>query len=230
MDSVFDAAITDFYNNRLETTLLINNRYGQPDEMPLAVYFRSEEDLNGLESYALSLCSGSVLDVGAGAGAMSLILQNKGVEVEALEISKACCDILRFRGIDKVINQDFFAVETKKQYDTILMMMNGIGICGTIDVLPRLFQKFNDLLKPGGQVLLDSSDVSYLYEKGLPESNYFGEIDYQYEYQAEKGPWFKWLYADMQILTKEAERFGYQLVVLSEDYNGQYLGRLIRLN
>ena len=139
MDSVFDAAITDFYNNSQEATLLINNRYGQPDEMPLAVYFRSEEDLNGLESYALSLCSGSVLDVGAGAGAMSLILQNMGVEVEALEISKACCDILQSRGIDKVINQDFFAVETNKQYDTILMMLNGIGICGTIDVLPRLF-------------------------------------------------------------------------------------------
>ena len=229
MDRVFDMAIRNYYQGVRNVALLINNKYGEPDEMPLEAYFRDEESLNGLETYALSLCSGSVLDVGAGAGAMSLILQNKGMEVEALEISKTCCDILRSRGIKKVINQDFFAVETPKQYDTILMMMNGIGICGSIDVLPRLFKKFNDFLRPGGQILLDSSDVRYLYEKDIPKSYYFGEIDYQYEYQDEKGPWFKWLYVDLQILAKEAEKFGYQLQVLSEDSNGQYLGRLIRI-
>ena len=94
----------------------------------------------------------------------------------------------------------------------------------------QFFKKFNELLKPWGQALLDSSDVSYLYEKSMPENNYFGEIDYQYEYQDEKGPWFKWLYADMEILTIEAEMFGYQLQVLSEDSNGQYLARMIRLD
>ena len=229
MDRVFDAAILDYYHKSFIGPLLINNKYGHPEEMPLQAYFRREDDLNGLESYALSLCSGRVLDVGAGAGALSLILQSKGIKVEALEASKKCCEILRSRGVANVINQDFFTAKITTQYDTILMMMNGIGICGTIDILPKLFNKFNNLLKSGGQVLLDSSDVRYLYENGLPESHYFGEIDYQYEYRAEKGQWFKWLYVDIATLKMEAEKYGYQLQVLSEDSNGQYLGRLIRI-
>ena len=229
MDRVFDLAMADYYEGILSEPLLINNKYGQPDEMSLDAYFREEENLNALESYALSLCSGRVLDVGAGAGALSLILQARNIEVEALEISKICCDILHSRGIAKVINQDFFAAEITKQYDTILMMMNGIGICGTIDVLPKLFKQFKELLKPGGQILLDSSDVSYLFKNGLPENHYYGEIAYQYEYQAQSGPWFKWLYVDMETLAKEAQEHGFQLQVLSEDANGQYLGRLIRL-
>jgi SAM-dependent methyltransferase len=170
-----------------------------------------------------------VLDVGAGVGALSLVLQAKNIEVEALEISKVCYDILHSRGIVKVINQDFFAAEITNQYDTILMIMNGIGICGTIDVLPKLFKQFNKLLKPGGQILLDSSDVSYLFKNGLPENHYYGEIDYQYEYQDLKGPWFKWLYVDMETLAQEAQEHGFQLQVLSEDSNSQYLARLIRL-
>ena len=229
MDKVFDQAIADYYQSNRYEPLLIYNNYGQPDEMPLEVYFRDEESLNGLESYGLSLCSGRVLDVGAGAGALSLILQSREIEVDALEISNTCCDILQLRGVANVINQDFFATENTTQYDTILMMMNGIGICGTINILPKLFTKFNDLLKPGGQVLLDSSDVRYLYENGLPDSHYFGEIDYQYEYRAEKGHWFKWLYVDIDTLKMESVKHGYQLQVLSEDSNGQYLGRLIQL-
>ena len=229
MDRVFDMAIADYYEGTLSKPFLINNKYGQPDQMSLEVYFREEENLNAIESYALSLCSGRVLDVGAGVGALSLILQARNIEVEALEISKVCCNILHSRGIAKVINQDFFAAEITIQYDTILMMMNGIGICGTIGILPKLFKQFNKLLKPGGQVLLDSSDVSYLFKNGLPENHYYGEIAYQYEYQSVKGSWFKWLYVDMETLAKEAQEHGFQLQVLSEDSNGQYLGRLIRL-
>jgi hypothetical protein len=146
---------------------------------------------------------------------LSLVLQARNIEVEALEISTICCDILHSRGIAKVINQDFFAAEITNQYDTILMMMNGIGICGTIDVLPKLFKQFNELLKPGGQILLDSSDVSYLFKIGLPENHYYGEIAYQYEYQSVKGPWFNWLYVDMKTLAKEAQNYGFHLQVLS---------------
>ena len=228
MDSVFDQAITDFYQRTLSGPLLINNKYGPPEEMSLEAYFRKEQDLFGLESYALSLCSGSVLDVGAGTGALSLILQSRGIAVEALEVSKICCDILRSRGITTIINQDFFSNNLSKRYDTLLMMMNGIGICGSLSLMPKLFASFDKLLKPGGQVLVDSSDVRYIYNNDLPKVNYFGEIDYQYEYNGKVGSWFKWLYVDIETLTLEAVKYGYHLQILSEDASGQYLGRLIQ--
>ena len=192
--------------------------------MSLEVYFREEENLGGLESFALSLCSGRVLDVGAGAGALSLILQSRGIEVESLEISKICCEIMKSKGVDKVINHDFFSVDIDKQYETILMMMNGIGICGTLDFLPKLFARFNSLLMPGGQVLVDSSAVKYLYQDGIPESHYFREIDYQ----GKKGLWFKWLYVDIETMMLQSEIYGYQMQVLSEDSSGHYLARLTK--
>lgn len=229
MEGVFDAAILDYYNNTFKEPLLINNHYGPADEMPLDVYFRDEENLNGLESYALTLCEGNVMDVGAGVGALSLILQDTGFDVDAVELSTVCCKIMRSQGVKNVINHDFFAFKATKKYDTLLMMMNGFGISGTLNQLPQLFKRFDELLNSGGQILFDSSDVSYIYEDGLPKDSYFGEIDYQYEYNAVKGDWFKWLYIDMNTLTSEANKCGYHLQVLSEDSDGQYLGKLVRI-
>ena len=228
MEGVFDAAILDFFNDKIQGPLVINNHYGPADEMPLDVYFRDEDSLNGLESYALTLCHGNILDVGAGVGALSLILQNRKIEVDSIELSDTCCRIMQQRGVSNILNQDFFNFESDKRYDSLLMMMNGFGISGTIDKLPQLFGCFDSLLKSDGQVLFDSSDVSYLYEEGLPKGTYFGELDYQYEYNNVKGEWFKWLYMDIETLAEEASKYGYQLQVLSEDSDGQYLGRLIR--
>jgi SAM-dependent methyltransferase len=229
MDQVFDAAVIDFFEKRAIDPLLINNKYGPVEELPLDIYFRDENNLNGLELYALSLCKGSVLDIGAGVGSLSIILQNKGIKVEALENSEICCEIMRSRGVEKVTFQDFYSISFEHKYDTLLLMMNGLGICQTLDNLPVFFTSLNRLLKSDGQVLFDSSDVHYLYDDGIPEDTYFGEIDYQYEYRGQKGSWFKWLYVDIETLKQEAKKHGFQLQVLSEDANGQYLGRLIRL-
>lgn len=229
MDGVFDKAITDYYNNAFRGPLLINNHYGEPDEMPLGVYFREEAELSGIESYALSLCNGHILDVGAGVGALSLILQSKGFVVEALENSIICCDIMQARGVKKVLHDDFFNLDNSSSYDSLLLMMNGVGICQTFDMLPLLFGQFSKLLKPGGQVLFDSSNVSYVYDQTQLTGHYFGEIDYQYEYAGEKGSWFKWLYVDIDTIRTQALQFGYHMQVLSEDSNGQYLARLKRI-
>ena len=183
MDEVFDQALTDYFYNRQQQPLLINNTYGPADEMDLAAYFRTEEDLLSLETYALGLVQGKTLDVGAGAGALALILQNRGIEITALEQSAAACNIMRSRGVAEICNHNFFTFNPEGQYDTLLMMMNGLGICQTMDRLPALFARFADLLTANGQVLFDSSDVRYVYEQGLPADRYFGEMDYQYEYR-----------------------------------------------
>ncbi|MEN8250476.1 MAG: methyltransferase domain-containing protein [Bacteroidota bacterium] len=230
MDRVFDKAIKDYFDKKFNGPLLINNHYGQADEMPLGIYFRDENNLNGLESYALSLCKGKVLDVGAGVGSLGLILQDRSIEVYALDNSHACCDIMNSRGVNNILCQDILTEKLDRKYDTLLMMMNGFGICQTLDRLPELFKKFDDLLLPDGQILFDSSDVSYLYYGNLPTDHYFGEISYQYEYRGKKGEWFKWLYIDIETLSHEASKYGFQMQVLSEDSDGQYLGKLVKIN
>lgn len=222
---VFGRALEDFYQSGKPGKLWLHNNYGKPENMPVEVFFRSQDEISELEEYALSLCKGKVLDVGAGVGAHSLILQSSGFDVTALEISAKACDIMKKRGMKKIINGDIFSDQEK--YDTLLLLMNGVGLCGDIEGLNKLLKHFKTIIAAGGQVILDSSDISYLYSKGdFPETSYYGEISYQYEYQSVKGDWFKWLYIDKGLLYSIAAKHGFKCGILFEDDMDQYLARL----
>lgn len=224
----FGQALRDFYEDKEVGKLWLHNTYGQPEDMPIDIFFRSEEDISELDEYALSLCKGKILDIGAGVGAHSLILQSYGLDVTALEISSAACDIMKKRGVRNIINADIFSKQ--KQYDTLLLLMNGIGLCGDIKGLDDLLVHLRKSLKKDGQIILDSSDISYLYTPGqVPGHPYYGEISYQYEYKSVKGEWFKWLYVDFDRLKSIAKKHGFFCERLFEDDMDQYLARLIAI-
>ena len=226
MKDILGQAIHDHYHQQQEHQLWINNQYGPREEMPVEAYFREEDDMPDLEWLALNECRGDVLDIGAGAGAHALILQDRGFDITALDISKLASDIMKVRGVNKVLTADIFEYR-EQQYDTLLLLMNGIGLTGTLLKLKAFLQHVKQLLKPGGQLLFDSSDIAYLYEGKLPENGpYYGEIQYQYQYSQQKTDWFPWLYIDEQTLTGIAEGMGYNMEVLLEDEFKQYLVRL----
>lgn len=222
---VFGKALLDFHQFGQTEKLWLHNNYGKPEEMPVDVFFRSEEELSELEGYALSICKGKILDIGAGVGAHSLVLQLSGLDVTALEISAKACEIMKNRGIKKVSHGDIFS--DQKDYETLLFLMNGIGLCGDIEGLNKLLLHLKRFLKPEGQIILDSSDISYLFYPGnFPIEKYYGEISYQYEYQSIKGDWFKWLYIDFESLKHIAAKNGFLCEFLFEDEMDQYLARL----
>lgn len=225
---VYGEALFDFkeHGETLDP-LLLHSSYGDIEEMPVEVFFREEEDLPELEFIALSLCDGKVLDVGAGAGVHALYLQQKGFDVHALEISEIACNIMKERGVQQVVHQDFYALQGQK-YDTLLFLMNGIGISKTLDGFKELLKHAKSLLNNRGQLIFDSSDISYLYkEYRLPRPDYyFGEINFQYEYKGQKGEPFKWLYIDQKTLINIAHEEGWVVQVLYEDDQDQYLVRM----
>jgi SAM-dependent methyltransferase len=97
-----------------------------------------------IERKALDMATGKTLDVGAGSGCHSLVLQEKGIDVTAIDISPLSVETMKERGIKKVMEQDFFTMQGK--YDTILMLMNGIGIVGTLERLPKFFRQLDNIL------------------------------------------------------------------------------------
>ncbi|RYY25302.1 MAG: class I SAM-dependent methyltransferase, partial [Sphingobacteriaceae bacterium] len=180
---IYGQALLDFYNNQPEEKLWLNNNYGEPEEMPVAVFFRDEAEMPEAEMLALNLCRGKVLDIGAGAGSHALILQERNFEVTAVEISVGAAAIMQKRGVKTVVQQDVFQYKTEK-FDTLLLLMNGIGLTQNLTGLNRFLQHAKTLLLPGGQLIFDSSDIAYLYEDlPQPENNYYGEISYQYQYK-----------------------------------------------
>ncbi len=225
-NDIYGSFLKDFFSKKLKGEVLLHNNYGEAEELPIATFFRTEEDMPDVEIFALNLCVGKILDIGAGTGTHSLILQRNGLEVFAIELSEGACEVMKLRGIKNVIQENVMSYKEEK-FDTLLLMMNGIGFCGYVDDLKLFLQHAKDLLAEGGQILFDSSDVAYLYEEEKPESNsYYGEIDYQYEYDGKGGEWFSWLYADAKLMKEIAEECGWHFQIIYEDEDEHYLGRL----
>ena len=227
---IYGKALVDQFLGKRKSKLWLYNSYGHPEDMPVDIFFRPEVDMPEMEIIALDLCRGKTLDIGAGVGSHALILQSKGIDVTALEISTKACEIMKHRGVKKVINTDILQYNSEK-YDTIVLLMNGIGLCEDIPGLHYFLDYIKKLLAPGAQLIFDSSDIAYLYKPDdFISTNYYGEISYQYEYQKIKGNWFKWLYVDFDTLKAIAEKGGWECEMIYEDDMDQYLVRMVLLN
>ncbi|MBC7449669.1 MAG: class I SAM-dependent methyltransferase [Hymenobacteraceae bacterium] len=207
-----------------------------PDDWLHAAYlFRSAAELPELEQQALARTYGRVLDVGAGGGAHALLLVGRGLPVTALDASVGACRVLADRGLTDVRCQDLWApLPAAETWDTVLLLMNGLGLPGTIAGLQRYLRQLRPHLAPGGQLLATSADVAYLYEDPadgslrLPMgSTYYGEIQYQMSYQQEVGEPFPWLFLNPALLVDYAAEAGYHAEILAADDSDQYLARLV---
>lgn len=228
------AAIADYYKNGVAGRLRVMSSLFDEDEMPVEHLFREEDEMNKIEQTALKLSHGKVLDVGAGSGCHSIALQDKGIFVTAIDVSPLSVEVMKDSGIVDARLTNFYDPSFNDQYDTILMLMNGSGFIGKIENMPQFFNRIDQLLAPDGQVLLDSSDLIFLFEdeNGGTDidiaSNYYGEVDYSMQYKNIKGLPFDWLYVDFDTLSYHAEENGFkaELIIKGEHYD--YLAKITR--
>jgi methylase of polypeptide subunit release factors len=225
------AAMAAYMQGAKDAEVVVASNLTDDDVIPVHYLFRSEREMPELELLALQQCQGTVLDIGAGAGSHSLALQAQGHTVTALDVSAGAVEVMRKRGVQQVLNQDFFDLKDQ-QYDTLLMLMNGIGISGNLSGLERFLEHAKALLKPAGQILLESSDILYMYkaEDGSVlldlNAGYYGEVQYNMKYRDQESGWFNWLFIDAAILEDYASQHGFTFGVLYEGEYGEYLARL----
>lgn len=227
-------ACLDYYRRRDEKLQIeITSDIAETDYLPVSYLFRNYDEMPRLEQMALQHCRGRVLDIGAGTGSHALWLMEKQLEVWALEISPGACGVMKKRGVKNVIHHDFFDLPSNQKYDTLLMLMNGIGMAGSIDRLGDFFNMARHLLAPGGQILLDSSDLRYLFleDDGSILINlndrYYGEVEYRMSYAGQKGRRFSWLFIDDQLLAHYAQQNGFRFERIAEGDHYDYLARLV---
>ena len=185
-----------------------------------------------LERTVLSMATGKILDVGAGSGCHTIALQEAGKDVHAIDISPASIEVMKQRGVRNVSQTNLFNEQCCESYDTILMLMNGSGIIGKLENLPIFFKKMKQLLRSGGCVLMDSSDLRYLFEEEDGSividlaGDYYGEVDFQMQYKDVKGDSFDWLYIDFQTLSLYATENGFKAELVKEGKHYDYLAKL----
>ena len=224
-------AINSYHKNQKDLDIIVKSDICEDDIIPLEILFRSIEEMPRLEKIALDKCNGKILDVGACAGPHSLELKKRGHDVFAIDISKGAISYLKENSINA--KQSSFLNLKKGEFDTILMLMNGIGIAGDLKNLGPTLTHAYSLLNNHGKVLCDSSNIKYLYEQEDGSvwedlnADYYGNFRFQMQYKKAKGSWFNWLYVDYDNLHDIASSIGFKCQKVHEE-NNHFLAELIK--
>lgn len=225
-------AIAEYHRTGRAGTLRVFSSQFDEDEIPVEQLFRTLDEMPAIEQRALAMARGKVLDVGAGSGCHALALQEMGKVVTAIDISELSVEVMRQRGVEDARAIDLYDEHFVERYDTILLLMNGSGIIGNIAGIERFFYRMKQLLRPGGCIYMDSSDLKYLFEEEDGSylidvaGDYYGVVDFRMQYKQVKGEAFDWLYIDFDTLAYYAEQYGFcaELVCQGEHYD--YLASL----
>lgn len=230
MKDLFGKALLDYQNGNYTVDLITSTNISDDDALPLPYLFRSFKDMPKLEQHALKLSKGNILDVGCGSGSHSLYLQDKGLQVKAIDISEGAITVCKQRGI---LNAELKGLlDETETFDTILLLMNGTGIFQTVKQVSTYLTHLKSLLNTNGKIIIDSSDIQYMYldeDGGFWQdmnANYYGELDYFLSYKNEKEDPMKWLYLDFNLLLTACQSVGLKCEMLAEGEHYDYLAKI----
>ena len=231
MNDPFGEAIHDYFEKGEASDIIVNSNYTEDENIPVSHLFRTKKEMPEIELAALEMCRGRILDIGAAAGCHSVILQEKGFDITALEKSEKACEVLRKRSIQNVVCADIYKYSETK-FDTLLLLMNGAGIGESLAGLKKLLIHLKNMLSENGQILIDSSDIKYLFEEedgslwiDLANESYYGEMEYEVKYKNSVSK-FKWLFVDFQNLKKIAGKCGFDCKLLEKGEHHDFLAQL----
>jgi cyclopropane fatty-acyl-phospholipid synthase-like methyltransferase len=222
-------AILDYDQTKQDAKIIVKSEICDDDVIDVGYLFRTFDQMPLCETLALARCKGKILDVGAGAGAHSLYLSQTGADVSCIDTSALSVEYLQSKGLD-ARNLEFQELKNER-YDTILMMMNGIGIAGDLSKLPSFLEHAKSLLQANGKILCDSTDIKYLYQEDDGgywvelSTEYYGNFRFQMTYKDHTSDWFDWLYVDFDSLSEMAEGVGFEVSKVHED-DHHYLAEL----
>lgn len=221
-------ALVSYQDGKSDAAVVVYNDLGPQTTLPVELFFRDLSEPTGIESAALDACGGRVLEVGSTAGAAALALQGRGMAVTALDPMPEAVAAMKQRGVRDPRLGDVFDFQDPAPYDTVLLLMNGSMVAGTLSGLSRLLERLDAILAPGGRILMDSTDLREDGRAEAEDGRYVGELHYQLEFEDSRGPPFPQLFVDPDTLEALARRAGFVMEVLARGPEGAYLARMER--
>lgn len=226
---ILGSAIESYFLSKDDTPVRVFINKNEEPEMYPSIFFRPYKNMLKYEKIALKESQGKVLDLGCGAGCHALYLQGKGLDVTAVEISKKSAKVAQKRGVEKVINEDWRNLSLKN-YDTVLVLMNGMGLAESPTELKTMFRKLKSFLSKSGTILIDSTDVTYAKaDWPMLDSEYFGKVQFELKYKG-KTQRFPWLFVDFETAVQTAKSVKLNVEVLERARNGHFILKLSKVS
>jgi 2-polyprenyl-3-methyl-5-hydroxy-6-metoxy-1,4-benzoquinol methylase len=226
-------SLLDYYMGNRKSEIILRRDDGFETVMPISVFFRSQTEFLPGEIEAIDQSEGYVLDIGAGSGIHSHLLQSRGLKVTAIDIDTNAVNIMIDNGIKDARCADVMQFEGGP-FDTLLMLGHGIGMTENIQGFNLFLDHAVNLIGNNGQLLMNSVDVRQTedpvhlkyHQANKINGRYVGEIRQQFEYKGERGSFFRWLHIDPQTLEKRSATKNWETEILYQDKSGEYLARL----
>ena len=232
MKDLLGQAIYNYYQGISKENVTTETNLTEEDEMDISYMFRSFKEMPKIEQKALQLAKGKILDVGCGAGSHALYLQEQGLDVKAIDISPKSIETAQLRGVKNTQLIDILDIK-EETFDTILLLMNGTGIFKELKHVAKYLNHLKTLLNPNGQILIDSSDLIYLFDededggKWIPtDREYYGELTFTVHYQGQTDDTFPWLYLDYNTLQNACSFNHLNCELILEGKHFDYLAKI----
>lgn len=167
-----------------------------------------------------------VVDVGAGAGRASLVMQDQGLHVTALDVSPGAIEVCRQRGISETFLGTVLdlADTDVAPFDTFLCLGANLGLIGRADSARAFFDALGRLGGPDVRLLGTmvnpyvtgvAAHLSY-HEANRTAGRPAGTVRIRVRYQLAATPWFELVWASPKELEETAEAHGWSVVAIHE--------------
>jgi 2-polyprenyl-3-methyl-5-hydroxy-6-metoxy-1,4-benzoquinol methylase len=175
-----------------------------------ARYFVAPSDWAATSRFASGRAQGRILDIGAGAGRVSLALQQAGLDVVALDISEGAIEVCKERGVRSVFKGTIFdlAATRSARFDTFLMLGNNLGLLGGPEEAPLLLEALAAMAAPGARVIgetlnpYQTNDPRHLeyHEENRRLGRLGGQLRLRIRHLGTATPWWDYLFCTPEEL------------------------------
>lgn len=199
---------------------------GLIEAMDASSYFAKQFHWPDAEARAIKGISGRVLDVGAGAGRHSLVLQNRGCDVVALDVSSGAIQVCQQRGVHHTfLGTVFDLLDTAPEpFDALILMGNNLALLQSLAKAKGMFDAMRELLRPNGVVvgtcldpyLTDDPDHLAYHESNRAAGRPPGQIRMRFRHRRIATEWFSILFLSPNELAELAARSGWEVIEVTE--------------
>jgi SAM-dependent methyltransferase len=156
------------------------------------------------EREAIERARSNVLDIGCGGGRVALYLQQKGIQVLAIDNSPLAVKVSKLRGVKAARVLSILNIETLGgPFHTIVMYGNNFGLFGGIARARRLLAVMHKITSSNATILAASSDpyktrdpvhLAY-HQRNRERGRMGGQVRVRIRYRQFRGDWFDYLFA-----------------------------------